>query len=459
MSGTGGTAFTNLRLVVGTPANSAEFVVESNAGVIHTDKVSHSSPIEINIPSNFQVRNHDHSNRKKGIHIYSTGKESIFVVAETYVNFLNHGAYVAYPCTEFDNQTRYEYYVISTGDANSYFKSEFLLIGCKNNTSITIAPSKIVQLPDNLQQVNSAVRRIGPGFTSHPLILHQMQTLTVVNNDDLTGTKITSNKPLIVISGHECANVPNTASGCEPVAVQVPPVATWGTDFLLAPFAGRDSMQTFKVISSEKNASFISVCGDNVTHAAHNTAIFSFNTDKYCYLKSTAPMLVVQLSTGVTTDFRGDPAIAMISPVDQYVHEIKFISLPTSAFPLSFVSITVATEHFSSNSILFNGMLIDCKWQEIYDSNRNITGYGCSKALLEETSGPTQHIISHSNTDGLLSVLAYGFKNASPAKGYAYLTGQKFKEYELIGNFMINVHFFSHDNAYAFLYYRRQGSH
>ena len=427
MSGSGGTPFTKLRLVVGTPASNAEIVVESNDGVIHKGTISHNSSVEIDIPYNFQVINHHHSNREKGIHIYSTGEEPIFVIAETDIYFLNHGVYIAYPYVEYDNQTGYEYYVISTGVPNVNFVSQFLLVGCENETNITITPSKTVQLPDNIQQVNSTLRSIHPGSTSHQLVLHQMQTFVVTNYDDLTGTKITSNKPLAIISGHECANVPFTASGCEPIAVQVPPVATWGMKFLLAPFAGRNSMHTFKAISSRRNASFLSICGDEIIQIAHNTDIFLVDTDKYCYLESTAPMLVIQLSTSFATDYSGDAAIAMISPIDQYVHEIKFVSLPTSAFPSSFVSITVATEHFSSNSILLDGTVIDCEWQEIYDINRNIAGYGCSKALLEQTSGHTEHIISHSKDDGLLSVLAYGFKHANPARGYAYLTGQNLK--------------------------------
>ena len=97
MSSTGGTIFTKLRLTVGTPASRAEFIVESYTGVIYTGTVTSNSPVVIDIPSNLQVKYQDYSNRQKGVHIYSTGDELIFVVIETYVYFLNHGTYVAYP--------------------------------------------------------------------------------------------------------------------------------------------------------------------------------------------------------------------------------------------------------------------------------------------------------------------------------------------------------------------------
>ena len=395
--------------------------------MIYTGTVTSSAPIVINIPSGLQVRHHDYSNRQKGVHIFSTGNEPIFVISETFISFLNHGTFVAYPCSRFKNETSYEYYVISTGEHAGYFVSEFLLVGCENETTVTITPSKQVHLPENLQEPNSPFMGIDSGSTSHLLKLHRMQTLLVTNGDDLTGTKITSNKPLTVISGHECANVPVSMPGCEPLAVQVPPVATWGKKFLLAPFAGRMSNQTFKAISSEYNASFISICGINSTQVTHKITVFSLNTEEYCYLESTVPILVIQLSAGVTTDNKGDPAITMISPIDQYLHEIEFISLPTSDFPFSFISVTVSAEHYSPESILLDGTAINCDWQRIYDIDDNVVGFGCSKALSIETSVPTQHTVSHLGTGGLLSVLVYGFNSAGPARGYAYLTGQKLK--------------------------------
>ena len=72
-----------------------------------------------------------------------------------------------------------------------------------------------------------------------------MQTLLVLHADDLTGTNVLSNKPLMVISGHECAyailNYNDIVMcfcvlipSCEPQALQVPLTTTWGTRFLIA---------------------------------------------------------------------------------------------------------------------------------------------------------------------------------------------------------------------------------
>ena len=44
----------------------------------------------------------------------------------------------------------------------------------------------------------------------------------------------------------------------------------------------------------------------------------------------------------------------MISPIDQYVHEIDFISLPTNKFPSNYISVTVLAQHYDPSSILLD---------------------------------------------------------------------------------------------------------
>lgn len=422
MRSTAGSLSSVLRLIVGTPATSAVFVVETSTEVLYQGVVTSGSPMIVNVSTELQVTETDFSNREKGIHIYSNGTKPIFVLVETIFS-LNYATYLAYPCQAVESLTSYEYFIISQDDPLDFFRSTFLLVGAKDNTSVTIVPSQVVTLPVDTQISLSSIVSVNPNTQSHQFTLNKMQTLLVSSVDDLTGTRVTSDKPLTVISGHECANVPSTVSGCEPLALQVPPAATWGTKFLLAPFAGRNSAQVFKAVTSEDNTSFIYTC-ENTTSVVPVTSIsLQFNTDKYCYLESSKPVLLAQLSVGQTVDSLGDPAIAMISPIDQYVHEIEFISLPTADFPSSYISIAVPAEHFNSFSVLFDGEVVNCQWQAIYNESGITVGYGCSMTVSSGESIPSQHTVSHSNPDGLLSVLVYGF-NTFPYHGYAYLAGQ-----------------------------------
>ena len=425
MRNLGGGTFTTLRLVIGTTAESADYVVETSAGtMIQMGMVSSGTPVVVDIPSNLelQITESNFANREKGIHVYTTGDETIFVIGENFVNPLNYGTFLAYPCITVEGDASYEYYVVSTDDPTDFLRSQFLLVGCEDDTTITVTPTQSISIPQDPQTSTTTSVTVEANAMSDEFTLNQLQTLLVSSVDDLTGTKIVSNKPLTVISGHECANVPSSEAGCEPLALHVPPLTTWGTKFLLAPFAGRTGVQNFKAISAEA-ASIIYTCGTS-SRGAQGVTTLEINTAEYCYVESSQPLLLAQLSTGGSTDAKGDPAVAMISPIDQYVSEIAFLSLPTSNFPSNYISVTVSAEHYNAENIMLDGAAIDCEWQEIRNDQEEIVGYGCSKVVTSGTNNPTQHTVTHAGANGLLSVLVYGF-SAFPARGYAYLAGQK----------------------------------
>ena len=420
MRGIGGVSLTNLRVTVGTPAEgSVTFVIESSNEVIHTGTVTSDAPVVVDIPEELQVIESNFANRGKGIHVYSTGDELIYVLGENFLTFLNHGVFLAYPCLTLENTEEYEYRAI-TNDVESQLFSEILLVGCENNTEITITPTQTISLPQNAQMTSTAVT-IEPD-TTYDLTLNQMQTLLVLSTSDLSGTKITSNKPLTVLSGNECANVPLSGSGCEPFAVQVPPIATWGNTFLLAPFAGRDGPSVYKAVSSKNDTSFLARCGD-ASPFTPSASVFVLNSEVYCYFEATNPIFVVQFSFGASIDGRGDPSMSIVSPIDQYINATEFVTLSTSDFASHYISITVAAEHYNPSSIVLDGNTIDCDWQPIANRSNSTVGYGCSKAISSGSNVPAKHSVSHSDDGGLLSVLVYGF-NIFPAQGYAYLTGQ-----------------------------------
>ena len=425
LSNLGDSSLVNLQLIIGTPDTSAEIKIEIDIGVVFEDTVISGNPLALFLDGEFRVASNEFTERHKGLRIYSTGGESIYILVKNSFTLINLGTYLAYPCQTFETESdksEYNYFILSVESDVSF--SQFLLVGCDNDTEMIIVPTEIVTIPEDPQNRLSMLATIESGATSRRFTLHKLQTLVVSSVGDLTGTRITSNKPLTVISGHVCANVPPSRPGCEPLSVQIPPTLTWGTEFLLSPFAGRRGAQTFKAVTSQVNTSFTSVCGTTSRETTEETS-FRFNTDMFCYLKTSKPILLAQLSFGGSIDGIGDPAIALISPVDQYIRETEFFSLPTSEFSANYISISVAAENFLPERILLDGSEINCEWQEIYSnaSTLDIAGYGCNTTVPGERDVHTRHTVTHSRP---ISVLAYGF-NALPAQGYAYLTGQELK--------------------------------
>ena len=116
-------------------------------------------------------------------------------------------------------------------------------------------------------------------------------------------------------------------------------------------------------------------------------------------------------------DQTGDPDMAIVAPTSGHVVNTRFLSLPTAEFPASFITVTMKAEHFDQTQIRLDEAQLTCTWNSIHNiTSDDIVGYGCSFSVTQGV-----HNVSHTGTDGVLSVVAYGWNN-SPAQAYAYLT-------------------------------------
>ena len=207
MRNLGGTT-TRLQLVVSAEGSSpVQFGVETSSGVVYTGTTcTASSPVTVSLPTSLQTNSEAYTFRNKGVHVYTIGQGSVSVLA---INFQTGsvGDYLAYPCQDVGGAP-YEYYIVSTGSVSSDSISEFLLVGCEDSTTITITPTQSVSIPTDAQSSSSSLQFVTSG-SDYQITLNKMQTLLIgKRNVDLTGSRIVSNKPLTVISGHECGIVP-----------------------------------------------------------------------------------------------------------------------------------------------------------------------------------------------------------------------------------------------------------
>ena len=175
-------------------------------------------------------------------------KISIYVV-----NDESHSTngFVALPCDAMKvpgDHRRYKYLILSaehdiTGQIRAIQRtSQFLMITCEDDTRVTVTPSSDIfggaDFDPNVFGPDSDVNSANWEIDTNPLIPAK-RVLMIVQNDDLTGTVIQSDKPLVVISGHQCGQVPGDVTACDHMAVQIPPETTWGYTFLLNPLDAR----------------------------------------------------------------------------------------------------------------------------------------------------------------------------------------------------------------------------
>ena len=398
--------------------NSVPFTISSKTGYTHFGITSTNSPATVTIPTSFQVRDSGYYYRNLGLHITSPPIEPISVIAVGYTSDDSpRTVHVAHPYLE-QPTIAYTYYGIST---DTVLYSQMLLIACCNNTTVTITPTQNISLPQDSQLSDTAYLNITAG-NSHTVILHELQSLLIINSLDLSGTKIVSNRPLTVIGGHDCAQIPSEYGKCDPISTQIPPTVNWGNSFLLPPLTSRTNGQRYKIIASENDTVAEMKCAASFNETVllfNDGEIFEFDTDpdEYCAVVTSEPVYIAEFGFGhdYLSDGYGDPLLMTIPPLEQYTHNVTFSAFET--MPKNYYSILVPNDQYFNQTFLYNGFIVTPTWTTIYYPNGSIAGYGYSAQF----SGAVT--ISHSNVNGRIGVNVYGF---SIAGGYGYSAGMKF---------------------------------
>ena len=348
----------------------------------------------------FRAHSSSFVDRFKGIHV--TSDHPISLVFQSYFY-----SYPVFPCHEYPGVSQYEYYTVSTSSYHNRSLSEALLVGCSNNTNITIVPSVDLFIPLDAQ-VNGSVDILVTKGRSHTITLHEGQTLLLGkgNGSDISGTRIISNKPLTVITGHECGGTPEMIERfrCHHLYLQVPPTITWGKSFILTNFIHyryRNLHSSYvKVVISQANTTVTVQCNgttNTTRYSVGTVSTYCYNITDYCFIEADKPIFVVQFphSYYYTT-------IVLIPPMEQYVQAIEFDFFKHWYYDYSRLVITTSIEGFSPTAILHNGQAT-LNWTAIYDSSQNIVAYATEIDYIGFRRFSNLSVI-HTGRNGRLSV-------------------------------------------------------
>ncbi len=137
---------------------------------------------------------------------------------------------MAINCVAFPTAIDYQYFVFSSYTAINRIldMSQFLITLCQDNTTIRVRPSQPHTHPSWVKP--SVQRTLSQEESLYRRLFHRFDTLMLSNDADLTGTIITSDKPLSVFSGGR------GISDIFYFVEQIPPYPTYGNLFFLAPF-------------------------------------------------------------------------------------------------------------------------------------------------------------------------------------------------------------------------------
>ena len=379
-----------LTLLVTTPESSPVRFTVNATGFSYSGIAAQNSSTNVTLPSSLQVRTANE--RDKGINIKAEEHKKIVVYGLNWYTG-STDAFLALPCNQLPVD-EYEYYAVTYPTQHPQHHIAILIVGCEDNT---------------LVNTNSTI-----------ITVDRLQTYLIRSPDDLTGIRITSNKPIALFSNHECANVPNGVDACDHLTEQIPPTATCGRVFLAASLLGR-SGEMFRIITAQTPTTVTVNCTtllQPVSYsltAAVNWQEFNTTPSSFCSIIATSPILVAQFAKGYLADrVTGDPFMVLIPPVEQFnTNRYLLNSLPM--FELNCMTVYVEPQYFQPERIFVNERNLDSSlWSQIEGSNK-VIGYSTRVSL---TAG--DHRLYHLDQDARLGVSVYGF---SRDNSYGYPGG------------------------------------
>ncbi len=220
------------------------------------------------------------------------------------------------------------------------------IVAPQDNTDVTVQTSAPIAAGGGVAAMNRGDTR------SFTLARGEVLSLSTPNESghDLSGSTVTSSKPIAVFSGSECADVPVGAAACDHLEQQMIPTDTWGTSYVAARFEPRgDEVNVYRVIANASNTqvTFSPAVDGNSQVTLDAGSVLEFETKTNFEIEATGPVLLGQWMVGASADevcsgfgcfdSPGDPAFLLNPPTRQYRPSYTFL-IP-AGFDQNFASI------------------------------------------------------------------------------------------------------------------------
>ena len=361
--------------------------------------------------SSYALRNFSETRKVITVKSESCGRLTVF---GGNMQTLSSDSFLALPKQQ-EVQNSYKYIAASYASVSGR-KSLAVMIAQYNNTQLSITPKRNTTIGGTLT-LSGATASIS---------LQKGETFLVQSNTDLTGLLVVSNRPIAMLSGHECTEVPTSVRSCDHLVEQIPPVSTWGRRFATAPLKGRLAYDVFRILASENLTTVVVNCTlstDQPTlYNATGTYMinegsfveFRVSSSQYCLIEGSHNILVLQYSVGYLADSTtGDPTMIIVPAVSQYCNDY---SLPT-----------IQPDDNSFTFTHYMNIFIPAQWyqtDQIFLDNRLLSSYHLDLRAIEQDGVPQVyaaqvnltegvHTLHHADAGATLGVIMYGFAKAN----------------------------------------------
>lgn len=352
-------------------------------------------------PSTYQLQSA--TDRDKWIHVKAEGSKKIIVYGANERAFTTD-TFLALPI-QADSSDVYTY--IAVMEDNLGYNSEIGIVASTYNTQVSITLTQSTYVGTTYTAAGSTTQ----------ITLQEADTLLIASLYDLSGTVVSSNKPISFFSGHECTNVPNGIRWCDHIVEQLPPTENWGSRFATAPLLTRTAYDRFRLVAAEDSTSVYIDCtrsddssgySTNVNLDAHEYFAVNIPSTDFCWIEGSHRILVVQFSVGQEADgVISDPFMAMVPPVDQYSNAYTLATVPSVVQEYNhYMSIFIPTAFYQPDQIYLNGLTLTQAGLQFTSIKR----FGTVEVYAARATVPEGvQTLHHTNQLAKLGVLMYGY--------------------------------------------------
>jgi hypothetical protein len=316
--------------------------------------------------------------------------------------------------------------------------SQFLIVATEDNTTVRIKPSKVTDQLAPKDSIIETVLNKGQVF--------QVQSENDLGADltgqgDLTGSHVVADKPVAFFSGALSTTVPNLQCCWDHLYEQIPPVQSWGREYLTVPLKTRAG-DRFRILASKNNTT-VQISGESLLYLNvgefHEFEVQAPETKR---ILSDNPILVAQFSQSSSVDStetggNGDPFMIILNPADRLINTAIFQTYGTpnnftdstySGIQANYINILTPTSEVPN--ITLNGQPVSSEFNPHYESF-------WSFAQIEIPKGT--HIIENAKDSKGFMAYVYGFGGY---ESYGFNAGYNFDIKLDLGE---NIEFFKRD--------------
>ena len=302
------------------------------------------------------------------------------------------------------------YYIVPTFFAIS--SAIVQVVATEDNTYVEVQ----LRLPKNGRVHYGELTYVDGGFIN--VTLNELDVFQVLGDSILSGTIVTSWKPVAVFSGNDCAMVPKDQQPCNHLVEQIPPVSDWGLEFVTNPTPNRQAGDEFHVIASMRNTNvFVDKQFKATLNEGGKYIIDDAPWNVSFVISSSQPSLVVQYSKGSDT-LKLSPSMSLVPPKEWFSNDYT-VYVPKDDTGNAFDGyINVVIDTTCRNDLRVKGadnLSIDWK----------IIPGGFSRASLRLTSAGVYHVYLKNPLANNFSAVLYGMASQ---KLFSFPVGVKWQQ-------------------------------